>query len=502
MVRWLLAPIVAGALIITTGSFDILAQQPVQVRIDSVNTSEYPRLQASVTVLDATGRPITGIPSQAFSADSDGVTLPVIGAVNALDANVPAAVVLAFDTSGSMQGPAIEQARQAGKALVGELGTNDQVSIVRFADTVQLVQGFTNDRAALTAAIDSLNATGSTALYDGVVTGVNTALGASPERRAVVLLSDGLDSGGVSQSDRGSSLAAAQPAGIPFFVVGLGDSIDQAYLQELASVTRGQLFVAPSPEALLRLYETIGAALRHQYILDLDAAGLNAATAKALRIQVDHGGTIASGQTQIDLVAFAPTQEPTPGPATASPVATAAPAPTTETEDGGTSPLLPAVAGLAALALLGGAGGTLWIRSRRAAALETATQLRRPDGRGPAAPVFAGTGPLGAPVKADAWLEVVQPEQFGRFSLGEDPVTVGFTGDCTIRLPDGGDQIGTRLRVWKREGRYMLHNLTRLGKVIVAGKPATWAILEDGDLIELGSSRLVFRTTDTPASDL
>jgi len=45
----------------------------------------------------------------------------------------------------------------------------------------------------------------------------------------------------------------------------------------------------------------------------------------------------------------------------------------------------------------------------------------------------------------------------------------------------------------------MLHNLSRLGKVAVAGKPATWAILEDGDVIELGPSRLVFRTSE-PAS--
>jgi hypothetical protein len=73
---------------------------------------------------------------------------------------------------------------------------------------------------------------------------------------------------------------------------------------------------------------------------------------------------------------------------------------------------------------------------------------------------------------------------------------VGFTGDCTICLPEGADQIGTRLRVWKREGVYMLHNLSRLGKVAVAGKPATWAILEDGDVIELGPSRLVFRTSN------
>jgi len=170
----------------------------------------------------------------------------------------------------------------------------------------------------------------------------------------------------------------------------------------------------------------------------------------------------------------------------------------TTTDGNGLSPVLLATAGLLAVLLAGG-GAVFWTQRRRQAAAGAAIALRTPVGRNSATPVFAGTGPLGDPSKAEAWLDVVAPENFGTFALGEDPVTVGFTGDCTICLPEGADQIGTRLRVWKREGVYMLHNLSRLGKVAVAGKPATWAILEDGDVIELGPSRLVFRTSE-PAS--
>ena len=170
--------------------------------------------------------------------------------------------------------------------------------------------------------------------------------------------------------------------------------------------------------------------------------------------------------------------------------------PPTTTDENGSSPLLVATAGLVAVLLAGG-GGALWAQRRRQAAAAAQGTLRRPTGRDSTTPVFAGTGPVGDPLKAEAWLEVEQGDDVGRFPLGEDPVTVGFTGDCTIHLPDGAGQVGTRVRVWKREGRYMLHNLTRLGKVLVAGKPATWAILEDGDVIELGASRLVFRTTSS-----
>src|SRR5438105_4941187 len=74
--------------------------------------------------------------------------------------------------------------------------------------------------------------------------------GSSLPRRAVVLLTDGADFGGVSSVDSAGSLSQAGASGIPFFTVGLGSAIDQPYLQQLADTTRGQLSVAPAPESL------------------------------------------------------------------------------------------------------------------------------------------------------------------------------------------------------------------------------------------------------------
>ncbi len=474
MVRWFLASILAGALISITGLAAAGAQQPDQVRITAVDNQAYPRLRTSVTVLDESGRPVAGLDSEAFKVAADGKPVRVSGFTTGQDPNVPAAVVLAFDTSGSMDGTPIEQARQAGKALAGQLGPTDQVAVLTFSNTVQLAQDFTSDRGALVSAIDGIAAAGNTALYDGVGVAVRTAARAPAQRRAIVLLSDGKDEGGVSHSDRGASLAAAQPAGIPFFVVGLGQSIDQGYLQDLANVTRGQLFLAPSPEVLQSLYETIGTTLRQQYIVDVDASALDPASTRTLRVEVDHAGTVSAGETALDLSRFAQTPEPTPQ----APAVTAVATPAGTGSQGGSSAFPLAVAGGLLVLGLGGAGGVVyWLRRRRRAVPRA---------------VFVGTGPLGN-FRAEAWLESVAPENAGRFPLGEDPVTVGFTGDCTICLPDGAANAGARFRVWRREGVYMLHNLSRLGKVTVGGKPATWAVLEDGDEIVIGASRLRFR---------
>src|SRR4029453_2761558 len=142
-------------------------------------------------------------------------------------------------------------------------------------------------------------------------------------------------------------------------------------------------------------------------------------------------------------------------------------------------------------ALAAGAGALARARrSRRAVPPELRTPWRPREGD--AGAVFVGTGPIGLH-DAHAWLENSTTESSERFPLGEDPVTVGFTGDCTICLPDGAGQAGARVRVWRREGVYMLHNLSRLGKVMVGGKAATWAVLEDGDEIVIGGSKLTFR---------
>jgi hypothetical protein len=414
-------------------------------------------------------------------------------------------VVLAFDGSGSMQGAAIEQAREAGKSLVGQLGPNDTVSVIKFSDTVQVVQAYTNDHAALTAAIDGIQADGNTALYDGVVTAVQTAQGGA-QRRAVVLLSDGLDSGSVSQNDRAASLAAAQGAGGPFFIIGLGDSIDQAYLQELANVSRGQLFLAPSPGALQGLYETIGAALRSQYTLDLDGASLGAGT-PTLTVSVNDAARAGSAQAALELTAQVTPPPPTPvvTPEVSAPVSTPV-RPPVSPQDDGTSLLLPLGLAAAAVLIVGGSAGTaVWLRRRGKYVEEPA--LRAPNGRAPAGPVFTGnepvfvgSGPLGA-VDSPAWLEVGASERPEKYPLGEDPITLGFTDDCTVRLPAGGGHGGARVRLWRREGRYMLHNLSRLGRVTVAGKPAVWAVLEDGDEILLGSYSVVFHDSSEVAEE-
>ncbi len=498
MARWLLwASLLGVTLAGLCPAVAALSQGDVLIRIDALDSSQFPRIQATVTVVDASGRPVADLPPDAFGARAADIALPVSEVASATDEGLAIAVTLAFDVSGSMSGLPLEQAKQAGKALLEELGPEDQAAALAFADEAQVVQPFTRDRQALAVAIDGLAAQGNTALYDAVSRSLQIEQAADSPRRAVVLLSDGQDYGGLSQIDRGTSLSVAAAAGVPVFVVGLGELVDQAYLDELAKTTRGQLWLAPGPEALQDLYKTIGSLLRHQYVLTLDGSALISGPSSTLRIEVSHSGAVAYAEARLD-VPLAPLAASPPA---VVPSARPVSQPVAEKDEpasaggGGLNWLLGLMASAALGVLL--VVAVSWWRYRRRQEADRGI-LPGPATSRSVTPVLPVGLTPSRPVPPAAWLRLVSPRGDEAYPLGDSPLTIGFTADCGIRLPDVASTRWERVRVWRREARYMFHNLSRFGDVSVGGRPTTWAILEDGDEIQIGSWRLSFHEGAPP----
>ena len=448
----------------------------LQARVEAVTTDTAPTIGVTVTILDGAGRPVADIPASGFQAQVGARTLPLLAAANSAGQDIPIATVLVFDVSGSMQGQPLSQAKAAGKALVEQLGPRDEVAILAFADAVATVQSFTSDRALLTQAIDGLVSGGNTALYDAVAGSVGLAAQSPLPRRTVVLLSDGQNFGNTGTVNRAGSIEAMRAAGVPVFLVGLGNLVDQAYLQELAAAGSGQLMLAPQPQALTALYQDIGAILRRQYVLSLDAGSLAAGEPSVLRITVSHGGSVAVAEASLRL------------PAPAAPPPDAAPsAPAPEGSGEGTSTLLLFAPAAAAGAVL--LAAIFWWRRRRRP--QAPAEPEQPSRSQPQAilrpPLEAAPPDSGA-----ASLHLMTPTNGAVYSLAQAGLTLGFTYDCDVHLPHGDDGRRERVRIWRREGRYMLHNLSPIGTVTIAGRRAVWVVLEDGDEIQIGPCSLRF----------
>jgi VWFA-related protein len=468
--------------------------QSNQVQITSLVTSNWPAVEATVTVIDASGQPVAGLNDNNFASSVDGTTVPLTGVTTTSDPSIGIAVVLVFDVSGSMAGPPLEEAKAAGKTLLAQLGATDQVAVMSFATQPAVVQDYTSDRAALERAIDSLSAEGATALYAGVQDSAALAAQAPLPRRAVVLLSDGVDEGSTATATRESSLAAAADSGALIMTVGLGPSLDDAYLSELATLGKGQYLSASQAAELQALYSTIGGVLRQQYVLTLDGSALGEGFSQGtLRVDVLRDGARDFAETALVSPVAPASLSPTP-------VLTATPAPTdvpgVPGDESGSSLLLPLIAGGAAVALVLGVPTVLLLRRRRSSrpareeAAQAAAQLERLQHQSSSEKLPFPEITRAVPAEeTGAWLELPAG---GRFNLTTAPITVGFSADCTIRLDAASFDSLERVRIWLRDGRYMLHNLSRSTSIGVGGRPVTWVILEDGDALQLGSATLVF----------
>lgn len=297
---WLLFTLLALLVVPTV----VRAQEAsLTVEVASLTTGEEAGVQAVVAVLGEDGRPVSDLTTEAFVVQLDGQVVPITTVSQGVDSTLGIAVVLALDVSHSMEGAPLDQAKAAAQSFLDGLGPQDSVAVVAFGHTVVSVLGFTQDRAAVAAAINNLTiaAVAGTALYDATVESLSQAAGAETNRRAVVLLTDGLDYG--SDIPRAEALATSEPLGVPLFTIGLGNDIDAGYLEELAQMSGGQFDVTPSPEGLAQLYQGVAELLRGQYVLSLDLSGLSFdETAPAtLRIDVTIGEQTGSGERDVCL---------------------------------------------------------------------------------------------------------------------------------------------------------------------------------------------------------
>jgi VWFA-related protein len=287
------------------------------VDIASLDASKPGDVVAVVSVVDASGRPVVGLTKENFVARIGGLPEGQAGSpasisqvTAAVNSDIGVAVVLAVDVSGSMKGDPLVQAQGAAHAFVDGLAPIDSVALVTFGDDVTPVLNFTTDRGAVFAGLDSLEAVGNTALYQAASVSAFVAASAQTQRKAVILLSDGVDFGNRSAVSREESLAQAAAIGAPFFAIGLGTDVDRGYLETLAQGTGGRFLEAPTAQGLSELYRAIGDFLRSQYIVTLSPGSLDRGQPLALEIEVTVGEASGLARETLPALETPPTAEP------------------------------------------------------------------------------------------------------------------------------------------------------------------------------------------------
>lgn len=168
-------------------------------------------------------------------------------------------VVLLIDTSDSMAGDKLAQAKAAAAAFVGRLDLpRDQAGVVGFSNATRLATGLTGDRARLEAAIAGLVNSPGTRIDSALAAGLREVMG--PRRKAVnrpviILLSDGAHGG--ADEDVLRQAAAARAQAVTLYAIGLGADADRELLERIAG--RERTYFAPDGRDLEAIYREIAA---------------------------------------------------------------------------------------------------------------------------------------------------------------------------------------------------------------------------------------------------
>jgi Ca-activated chloride channel family protein len=269
-----------------------------------------------VSAVDKEGRPFEGLKPEDLRVTVEGQGQTPFDLTRRGDE--PLHVVIMLDASASQEGVlpfAQEAADRLVPALLTRGGPND-AAVVSFTGDAKVVQGLTGDAGAVRRAIASVEfvrppgyppggiivgrppkpndpafRAGSTALWDALVAVCDEVFArASPGRRAVVLVTDGVDTSSRVKSDKAVERLLRE--GVAVYGVGLGDEksfdgVDKPSVRRVSERTGGRAHFPRKNSDLPVAFEQIRRELLNSYALTFQApAALRAGKPLKLRVEL------------------------------------------------------------------------------------------------------------------------------------------------------------------------------------------------------------------------
>ena len=250
-----------------------------------------------VTVRDRSGQFVPNLKVTDFSIYEENSLQPI---TSFSLKQLPVHVVLLIDTSSSVTRE-LEDFKQAATNFAARLDPNDQLSLIKFDDKVELVMDWTTNRNALRRALNRLTTGMFTNFNDALWLSARDQLNRITGRKAIIVLTDGIDSGRGHKTQE-QALRALLEAETPIYAVSktaiqrsteqremesYGNPVSPAnriradglklslatleqseqWLTKLTAETGGRLFLPRSFDELSAVYQQVADELRSQYVI-------------------------------------------------------------------------------------------------------------------------------------------------------------------------------------------------------------------------------------------
>jgi VWFA-related protein len=253
-----------------------------QLSIQQVEATQkrWPHARAYVNVIGASGSPIQGLSQDLFrvyeSGSGDSSKIERVDSLEA--AQTGASIVIVVQASGAMMGIQ-EDIKKAVSAFVNGLSEKDQVAVVDYGETAEIVAPFSEEKGEVAGKAAKITFTGrSFLLYDGLAQATQLyAAAASPGKggtatllpvaKAIIVISDGRDNG--SATDVEKLISDANKRRIPIHAVAHSE-LDQDSLLNLDLISRrtgGTYRPAPNAEDINKSLTVIKDYINKMYVI-------------------------------------------------------------------------------------------------------------------------------------------------------------------------------------------------------------------------------------------
>src|SRR5260221_4778065 len=268
--------------------------RPVRLRAD------VKMILVPVTVMDRRGATVNGLGQNSFTVLDDKVPQKIVSFSNE---DSPCSVGLVLDLSGSMRN-ALRPAKEALTEFLGTTNPKDEFILLGITTkpliypvgSFENVEDFTSDTDVIRNSIQLAPLGGSTALFDTVYAALGKMRSARNPRRALVIVSDGMDNH--SRHSKQELIRLAAEADVQIYTIAIDvvprekKPIQQIearrglnFLEDLADKTGGVHFVTRNRQEVSAPTERAGLAIRNQYGIGHQPQNLDS-SGKWRRVQV------------------------------------------------------------------------------------------------------------------------------------------------------------------------------------------------------------------------
>jgi len=280
-VRFLLAMLAALALARSQVAIEPRAKEPAgniphpNLRVDS-NLVLVP-----VTVVDQRNHPVTGLEKENFRVFDEGVERTITAF--AME-DQPVALGLIFDHSGSVTGIRRTEAETT-RMFLKTSNPEDEYFLVAFASRPELAVPLTNGQEEVRYRILTTKWGGSTALFDGVILGLNELKKSKLSRKALLVVSDGGENN--SRYNHRELEEIVEESDAVIYAIGFRSGQANFPLLQWMAELSGGMAIPVQAESMPDIAAKVALELRNCYVLGFSAAGIqHDGKVHSLRVQL------------------------------------------------------------------------------------------------------------------------------------------------------------------------------------------------------------------------